>query len=103
MSKVTRKHLLKLTLLLFFLSSSSSVDSGLSISDLKKVSTSERTVFERILRRNGATPTVAPVVVASKDVLTSSDGLTIEDEAVVKSMTQFRGKSQKDGTIDVYW
>ena len=29
--------------------------------------------------------------------------MTIDDEAIVKNMTQFRGKSQKEGTIDVYW
>ncbi len=38
-----------------------------------------------------------------KEVITVKEGLTIEDESIVKKMTQFRGKSQKEGTIDVYW
>ena len=47
-----------------------------------------------------------PVVLAPavpKDFITKSDGITIDDEVIVKNMTQFRGKSQKEGTIDVYW
>jgi hypothetical protein len=36
-------------------------------------------------------------------VITKSDGMTIDDESIVKNMTQFRNKTQKDGTIDVYW
>jgi hypothetical protein len=74
------------------------VDSGLSISDLQKVNLSDRNLFERMMRRS---PTPAPS--SSKEVLTKSDGITIDDETIVRNMTQFRGKSKKDGTIDVYW
>ncbi len=76
------------------------MDSGLSISDLKKLNVSEKSIFDRVMRRN-ATPTAKPVI--SKDVITSSDGITIDDEAIVKKLTQYRGKSVKEGTIDVYW
>ncbi len=83
-----------------FYSSSTSVDSGLSISDLKKLNVSERSIFDKMMRRN-ATPMAKPAI--SKDVITGSDGITIDDEAIVKNMTQYRGKSVKEGTIDVYW
>ena len=36
-------------------------------------------------------------------MITKSDGGTIDDEDIVKNMTQFRNKTQKEGTIDVYW
>ena len=79
-------------------SSSTSVDSGLSITDLKRSTSAEKNIFERMMisRKD---PTPGP----PKEVLTVKDGLTIEDEKVVKAMTQFRGKSPKEGTIDVYW
>ena len=73
------------------------MDSGLSLSDLQKMKSSDKNIFERIahikLSPSGG----------SKEILTKSDGMTIDDEAIVQKMTQFRGKSQKDGTIDVYW
>ena len=36
-------------------------------------------------------------------VITKSDGMTINDEEIVRNMTQFRNKTMKEGTIDVYW
>ena len=76
------------------------MDSGLSISDLNKFNVSERSILDRMMRRN-VTPTAKPAI--SKDVITGSDGIAIDDEAIVKNMTQYRGKSIKEGTIDVYW
>jgi hypothetical protein len=75
------------------------VDSGLSISDLKKINLSEKNIFERMLSRSAT----SPAALVPKDFITKSDGITIDDEVIVKNMTQFRGKSQKEGTIDVYW
>ena len=76
---------------IFVSSSNTSVDSGLSITDSKR----EKTIFERILSKNE--------VVLRPDVITVSDGVTIEDETIVRTMTQFRGKGQKEGPSDVYW
>ena len=78
-------------------SSSTSVDSGLSIADLKRIGSSEKNIFERMMTRKDPNP--GP----PKEVLTVKDGFTIEDESVVRAMTQFRGKHPKEGTIDVYW
>ena len=78
-------------------SSSTSVDSGLSITELKRSSSSEKNIFERMMSRKDPNP--GP----PKEVWTVKEGFTIEDETVVKAMTQFRGKSAKEGTIDVYW
>ena len=73
------------------------MDSGLSLADLQKMKSSDKNIFERITQIK-----LSPSG-GSKEVLTKSDGMTIDDEAIVQKMTQFRGKSQKDGTIDVDW
>jgi hypothetical protein len=73
------------------------VDSGLSLADLQKIKSSDKNIFERFAQIK-----LAPTV-ESKEVMTKSDGMTIDDESIVQKMTQFRGKSQKEGTIDVYW
>jgi hypothetical protein len=59
-------------------------------------SSEEKNIFEKIVHLNILPP-------PPREVLTKSDGVTIDDEAIVWNMTQFRSKHQKEGTIDVYW
>jgi hypothetical protein len=72
------------------------VDSGLSMAEAQKGKSTEKNLFERIVSLN-----LMPA--APREVITKSDGVTIDDEAIVKNMTQFRNKTEKEGTIDVYW
>jgi hypothetical protein len=70
------------------------------LADIEKCKSSssseEKNIFEKIVHLNILSP-------PPREVLTKSDGVTIDDEVIIWNMTQFRSKHQKEGTIDVYW